>query len=341
MDVLAEAGNTVGIVRGGMGSITRAMRASAEAHGAVVRTSAEVARVVVEDGRAVGVQLTDGSVVRASAVVSNADPKRTFLGLVDAGRPAGRLPGLRRAPLDPRLVPEVPRRDEGAAGLLALPRPRLRSARHCARLDQPVDGVLRAGVARRGGRRAVTRAGDVDPDPVDVRRLDRAARPARPLDLRDVRTGQPEPRLVGRTARGDRRTADRRRHRVRARTSGRRSSTGSCSRRSTWSAASASRPATSTTWTWSRRSCSGRGRCRATRTTARPSRACGSAAPAPIRAARCRACRATTQRTRCSRRGRRSDRWPGCSHPVTAGLNVTTARRFPQVSGSGSHPVTG
>src|SRR5206468_4792563 len=68
MDVLAEAGNTVGIVRGGMGSITRALRASAEAHGAVVRTSAEVERVLVEDGRAVGVRLVDGSVVRAATV---------------------------------------------------------------------------------------------------------------------------------------------------------------------------------------------------------------------------------------------------------------------------------
>src|SRR5206468_8873244 len=52
--------------------------------GAVVRTSAEVARVIVEDGRAAGVRLADGSEVRASVVVSNADPKRTFLGLVDA-----------------------------------------------------------------------------------------------------------------------------------------------------------------------------------------------------------------------------------------------------------------
>src|SRR4051812_11987220 len=79
MDVMADVGNTVGIVRGGMGTITRALRASAEAHGAVVRVSAEVQQVLVEGGRAVGVRLVDGSVVRARAVVSNADPKRTFL----------------------------------------------------------------------------------------------------------------------------------------------------------------------------------------------------------------------------------------------------------------------
>jgi len=83
MDVMADVGNTVGIVRGGMGSITKALAASAEAHGAVIRTNAEVDRVIVEAGRAVGVRLVDGSEIRAAAVMSNADPKRTFLSLVD------------------------------------------------------------------------------------------------------------------------------------------------------------------------------------------------------------------------------------------------------------------
>ena len=85
MDVLAEVGNTVGIVRGGMGSISASLAASATAHGVVIRTNADVEQVLVEDGRAVGVRLVDGSVVRARAVVSNADPKRTFLTLVRAG----------------------------------------------------------------------------------------------------------------------------------------------------------------------------------------------------------------------------------------------------------------
>jgi phytoene dehydrogenase-like protein len=84
MDVMADVGNTVGIVKGGMGTITRALRASAEAHGAVVRTNAEVERVIVEGRRAVGVRLAGGEEIRAQAVVSNADPKRTFLGLCDA-----------------------------------------------------------------------------------------------------------------------------------------------------------------------------------------------------------------------------------------------------------------
>jgi phytoene dehydrogenase-like protein len=72
-----------GIVRGGMGSITRAMAAAARARGAALRTGASVERILVENGAAIGVRLSDGTEIRSRLVVSNADPKRTFLGLVD------------------------------------------------------------------------------------------------------------------------------------------------------------------------------------------------------------------------------------------------------------------
>ena len=71
-----------GYSRGGMGAITQAMAASAEARGATIRTGAEIEQILVEGDRARGVVLTSGEVVRARAVVSNADPKRTFLKLV-------------------------------------------------------------------------------------------------------------------------------------------------------------------------------------------------------------------------------------------------------------------
>src|SRR5215831_8432902 len=71
-----------GHVLGGMGAITQAMAAAARGFGAEIRTSAPVARILVSDGRARGVVLEDGSEIRARVVVSNADPKRTFLGLV-------------------------------------------------------------------------------------------------------------------------------------------------------------------------------------------------------------------------------------------------------------------
>lgn len=71
-----------GIVRGGMGSITQAMAAAARSYGAAIETGASVSEILVEDGAAIGVRLADGREIRARAVASNADPKRTFLGLV-------------------------------------------------------------------------------------------------------------------------------------------------------------------------------------------------------------------------------------------------------------------
>ena len=53
-----------------------------EARGGAVRLKTRVQRILVERGRAVGVELADGRRVAARAVVSNADVKRTFLELV-------------------------------------------------------------------------------------------------------------------------------------------------------------------------------------------------------------------------------------------------------------------
>ena len=73
-----------GHVLGGMGAITQAMAAAARELGAEIRTSASVARITVKNGRARGVELEDGTWLEAGVVVSNADPKRTFLSLLDA-----------------------------------------------------------------------------------------------------------------------------------------------------------------------------------------------------------------------------------------------------------------
>src|SRR5579872_4360550 len=73
-----------GHVMGGMGSITQALAAAGKKLGAEIRTSAPVARIAVRNGRARSVVLEDGTELRARMVLSNADPKRTFLGMVDA-----------------------------------------------------------------------------------------------------------------------------------------------------------------------------------------------------------------------------------------------------------------
>ena len=73
-----------GHVIGGMGAITQALRGACEDLGVDVRTSAPVRHINVASGKATGVTLESGDVCDATLVVSNADPKRTFLGLVDS-----------------------------------------------------------------------------------------------------------------------------------------------------------------------------------------------------------------------------------------------------------------
>lgn len=67
---------------GGMGAITQAMARSAKAAGARIRLEARVARIVVENGRAVGVALGSGEIIRARAVAANVGPKLLFRDLV-------------------------------------------------------------------------------------------------------------------------------------------------------------------------------------------------------------------------------------------------------------------
>ena len=71
------------VVKGGPGALTRAMADAAREAGAEIRTGAAVSRIDVRDGRVAGVQLQDGSDIPAETVVSNADPRRTLLDLVD------------------------------------------------------------------------------------------------------------------------------------------------------------------------------------------------------------------------------------------------------------------
>jgi len=74
-----------GHVLGGMGSITQAMAGACRGFGVDIRTGAPVAEVEVGNGSARGVVLEDGSRYAARVVLSNADPKRTFLKLVAPG----------------------------------------------------------------------------------------------------------------------------------------------------------------------------------------------------------------------------------------------------------------
>ncbi len=76
-----------GWVKGGMGGVSDAIAAAAREAGAQIRTDEPVARIAINsNGRAVGVELEDGSVIRAKQVVSNAHPITTYLDLVGRDR---------------------------------------------------------------------------------------------------------------------------------------------------------------------------------------------------------------------------------------------------------------
>jgi phytoene dehydrogenase-like protein len=69
---------------GGMGAVTEALAASARRAGAQIRTSAAVTQVLVKDDRACGVRLVSGEEIAATTVISSADPKTSFIGLLGA-----------------------------------------------------------------------------------------------------------------------------------------------------------------------------------------------------------------------------------------------------------------
>ncbi len=69
--------------RGGTGGVSDAIANAARSHGAEIRCEAPVARVLVRDGRAVGVALENGDEIYAKTVVSGCDPRVTFRKLVE------------------------------------------------------------------------------------------------------------------------------------------------------------------------------------------------------------------------------------------------------------------
>jgi phytoene dehydrogenase-like protein len=84
------AGRVMGIqgawayVRGGMGSISSAIAMAGRRLGAEIRTSAPVGMIAVDDDRATGVVLEDGTQIESRYVLSNANPLTTFLELIPA-----------------------------------------------------------------------------------------------------------------------------------------------------------------------------------------------------------------------------------------------------------------
>ena len=82
MAAASAAGGSLSLPGGGMGALSNALAKAAIDAGVVIRSGAPVERILVQAGRAAGVRLESGEQLTAPVVVSNADPKTTFLRLL-------------------------------------------------------------------------------------------------------------------------------------------------------------------------------------------------------------------------------------------------------------------
>ncbi len=69
-------------VKGGMGCLSEYLAEAARQRGAKILVDTGVRSVLIEEGRAVGIELDSGDQVRARCVISSADPVHTFFDLV-------------------------------------------------------------------------------------------------------------------------------------------------------------------------------------------------------------------------------------------------------------------
>jgi phytoene desaturase len=77
-----QADGGVWYPRGGTRAVPRALEALARELGVVIRTGADVRRIIVDDNAVAGVELADGARLAADAIVSNMDAVRTYRELI-------------------------------------------------------------------------------------------------------------------------------------------------------------------------------------------------------------------------------------------------------------------
>jgi phytoene dehydrogenase-like protein len=82
MAAAGAAGGSLALPQGGLGALSEALAKAAIDAGVVIRTGAPVERILVQEDRAAGVVLQSGEQLLAASVISNADPKTTFLRLL-------------------------------------------------------------------------------------------------------------------------------------------------------------------------------------------------------------------------------------------------------------------
>ncbi len=86
-----------GFARGGTGGISNSIAEAAAEAGVEIRKQASVTKIIVKNGRAVGVALSNGDEVYAKAISSSVDPRLTFLDFIENGNlPSEFLDEVRR-----------------------------------------------------------------------------------------------------------------------------------------------------------------------------------------------------------------------------------------------------
>jgi phytoene dehydrogenase-like protein len=74
-----------GFARGGTGAISNSIADAAREAGVEIRTQAGISKIIVKNGKAKGVVLSNGDEVYADIISSSVDPRQTFINLMEAG----------------------------------------------------------------------------------------------------------------------------------------------------------------------------------------------------------------------------------------------------------------
>jgi len=74
-----------GFARGGTGAISNSIADAAREAGVEIRTQAGISKIIVKNGKAKGVALTNGDEFYSDIISSSLDPRQTFINLMEAG----------------------------------------------------------------------------------------------------------------------------------------------------------------------------------------------------------------------------------------------------------------
>ena len=81
-----EHNGPLSLQSGGRSQLVDALTQSAEDAGVAIQLNTHVRKILVENGKAFGVELANGEMLKAKIVISNADPRSTFSNLVGAAK---------------------------------------------------------------------------------------------------------------------------------------------------------------------------------------------------------------------------------------------------------------